>query len=115
MLGLFDRPADEQTFGVLLKSPAIPGLTESLTDLRPTEWQIILAKLRRARLLAREDPHNPGQLIPIPWFVSILANSSGTNKRMHGRNAIGGSISIIKRSRRGCRIASGRWSHFSQQ
>src|SRR5262249_32540283 len=32
MLGLFDRPADEQTFGVLLKSPAIPGLTESLTD-----------------------------------------------------------------------------------
>jgi tetratricopeptide (TPR) repeat protein len=62
MLVLFDRPADEQTFAVLLKSPAIPGLTESLTDLRPTEWQTILAKLRRARLLAREDPHNPGQL-----------------------------------------------------
>jgi hypothetical protein len=62
MLGLFDRPADEQTFGVLLESPAIPGLTESLTDLHPTEWQIILAKLRRARLLAREDPHNPGCL-----------------------------------------------------
>jgi hypothetical protein len=62
MLGLFDRPADEQTFAVLLKSPTIPGLTESLTDLRPTEWQTILAKLRRARLLAREDPHNPGQL-----------------------------------------------------
>ena len=62
MLGLFDRPADEQTFGVLLKSPAIAGLTESLTDLRSTEWQTILAKLRRARLLAREDPYNPGQL-----------------------------------------------------
>jgi serine/threonine protein kinase/predicted ATPase len=62
MLGLFDRPADEQTFGVLLKSPAIPGLTESLTDLDPTEWQTILAKLRRASLLAREDPQNPGQL-----------------------------------------------------
>ena len=62
MLGLFDRPAQEQTFGALLKSPAIPGLTESLTDLRPTEWQTFLAKLRRARLLAQEDPHNPGQL-----------------------------------------------------
>jgi hypothetical protein len=62
MLGLFDRPVDELTFAVLLKSPAIPGLTESLTDLRPAEWQTILAKLRRARLLAREDPHNPGQL-----------------------------------------------------
>jgi hypothetical protein len=62
ILGLFDRPVDEQTVGALLKSPAIPGLTESLTDLRPTEWQTILAKLRRAKLLAREDPHNPGQL-----------------------------------------------------
>src|SRR6202035_1376218 len=62
ILGLFDRPADEQTLGALLKSPAIPCLTESLTDLRSTEWQTILAKLRRARLLAGEDPHNPRQL-----------------------------------------------------
>jgi hypothetical protein len=62
VLGLFDRPADENALGALLKSPAIPGLTESLTDLRPTEWQSILARLRRARLLVGEDPHNPGQL-----------------------------------------------------
>src|SRR5262249_16062349 len=62
MLGLFDRPADERAFGALLKSPPIPGLTESLIDLSPIEWQTMLAKLRRARLLAREDPHNPGQL-----------------------------------------------------
>jgi hypothetical protein len=40
VLGLFDRPADEQTFSVLLKSPAIPGLTESLTDLHPTQWHL---------------------------------------------------------------------------
>ena len=62
MLGLFDRPADEKALEALLKSPAIPGLTESLTDLRPTAWRTILAKLRRARLLAGEDPHNPGCL-----------------------------------------------------
>jgi hypothetical protein len=62
MLGLFDRPVDERALGALLKSPAIPGLTESLTDLRPTEWQTILARLRRARLLAGQDPHNPGYL-----------------------------------------------------
>jgi tetratricopeptide (TPR) repeat protein len=78
MLGLFDRPAGEQTFAVLLKSPAIPGLTESLTDLRPAEWQTILAKLRRARLLAREDPHNPGQLDTHPlvreYFGEQLRN-----------------------------------------
>ncbi len=62
MLGLFDRPADELTLGVLLKPPAIGGLTESLTDLSPIEWRTILARLRRARLLAGEDPHNPGHL-----------------------------------------------------
>jgi predicted ATPase len=62
MLGLFDRPADEKVFGNLLEPPAIPGLTESLTDLNPTEWRTILAKLRRGRLLAAEDPHNPGHL-----------------------------------------------------
>jgi len=62
MLGLFDRPADEKALESLRKSPAIHGLTESLTDLSPTEWRTILAKLRRARLLAGEDPHNPGCL-----------------------------------------------------
>src|SRR5258708_3206858 len=62
LLGLFDRPTDEKALGTLLKSPAIPGLTESLTDLRPTSWRTILAKLRRARLLAGEDPHSPGHL-----------------------------------------------------
>src|SRR5580704_10332398 len=62
MLGLFDRPADEKAICALLKSPAIPGLTESLTDLSPSEWRTILARLRRARLLAAEDSHRPGQL-----------------------------------------------------
>jgi hypothetical protein len=62
ILGLFDRPADERAVGALLKLPAIRGLTESLTDLSSTEWRMVFARLRRARLLAREDPHNPGHL-----------------------------------------------------
>jgi serine/threonine protein kinase len=62
MLGLFDRPANEKAFGALLRSPAIRGLTESLTDSSPTEWRTILGRLRRARLLAAEDPHNPQHL-----------------------------------------------------
>jgi serine/threonine protein kinase len=62
ILGLFDRPADEKALDALLKPPAIRGLTESLTDLSPTERRTILARLRRARLLAGEDQHNPGQL-----------------------------------------------------
>jgi predicted ATPase len=60
ILGLFDRPAEEKAIAALLKPPAIPGLTESLTNLSPTEWRAILARLRRARLLAGEDPDNPG-------------------------------------------------------
>jgi tetratricopeptide (TPR) repeat protein len=62
MLGLFDRPAEEKAIGALLKPPAMQGLTELLTDLSPTEWRTILAKLRRARLLTGEDPQNPGCL-----------------------------------------------------
>ena len=62
VLGLFNRPADEKALGALLKPPAIHGLTESLTDLSPTEWRTILSKLRRARLVAGEDPHNPRHL-----------------------------------------------------
>jgi hypothetical protein len=60
ILGLFDRPAEEKAIAALLKPPAIPGLTESLTNLSPAEWRTILARLRRARLLAGEDVHNPG-------------------------------------------------------
>jgi predicted ATPase len=80
MLGLFDRPADEKALGALLKSPAIPGLTESLTNLRTTEWQTILAKLRRARLLAREDPHNPWQLDTHPLIREYFGDQLRTQQ-----------------------------------
>jgi hypothetical protein len=113
MLGLFDRPADEKVLGALLKSPAIPGLTESLTDLHPTARRTILAKLRRARLLAVEDPQILDISIPILSFANTLANSSGVNKWMRGRNVISGSFTIIKRLRRTCQIVPGTWSHFS--
>ena len=62
ILGLFDRPADEKTLGALLRPPPIRGLTEPLSDLSPTEWRTILARLRRARLLAGGDPQNPDYL-----------------------------------------------------
>jgi serine/threonine protein kinase/tetratricopeptide (TPR) repeat protein len=62
MLGLFDRPADEKALRAVLKPPAIPELTEFLAGLSVTEWRMTLTRLRRARLLAGEDPHNPGQV-----------------------------------------------------
>ncbi|MBV8970544.1 MAG: protein kinase [Verrucomicrobia bacterium] len=78
MLGLFDRPAEESALEALARPPVIPGLTESLTGLSPSQWRAILAKLRRARLLAGEDPHNPGQLDTHPlvreYFGEQLRN-----------------------------------------
>ena len=78
MLGLFDRPADEKAFDALLKPPAIPGLTEALTGLSARQWQSILARLRRAKLLAGEDPHNRGDLDTHPlvreYFGEQLRN-----------------------------------------
>jgi serine/threonine protein kinase len=62
ILGLFDRPADEEALAALLKPPAIPGLTASLTDLSQIERRTIIARLRRARLISGEDLHNPGQV-----------------------------------------------------
>jgi predicted ATPase len=62
MLGLFDRPSDENALGALLKLPVIRGITDSLTNLSQSEWRTILARLRRARLLTAEDPHHPGHL-----------------------------------------------------
>src|SRR6202035_2275368 len=78
ILGLFDRPADEKVLRALLNQPVIRGLTESLNHLSPTEWRTILARLRRARLLAGEDPQNPGQLDTHPlvreYFGEQLRN-----------------------------------------
>ena len=37
ILGLFDRPADERVLSALLQAPAVPGLTESLTNLSPSQ------------------------------------------------------------------------------
>jgi predicted ATPase len=74
MLGLFDRPADEMVIGALLNPPPIPGITESLTGLSPVEWRIILAKLRRTRLLAGEDPYHRGYLDTHPLVREFFGN-----------------------------------------
>jgi hypothetical protein len=81
ILGLFDRAADEKALRVLLKPPAIRGLTESLTNLRPTEWGTILAKLRRAKLLAGEDPQNRGYLDTHPLVREYFGEQLRTQRR----------------------------------
>ncbi len=59
MLGLFNRPADGPAVAVLSAPPAIPGLTDRLQDLSERDWRLVLAKLRRAGLLAEKDPAQP--------------------------------------------------------
>ncbi len=80
MLGLFDRPVSESVLEVLLQSPVIPGLTESLADLDPSEWRTVLARLRRARLLAQPDPYNQGQLDMHPLVREYFGEQFRTHK-----------------------------------
>jgi hypothetical protein len=61
LLGLFDRPADENALEAVLKPPAIKNLTEPLAGLNRIEWRPILGRLR-ARLLTPEGQRNPGYL-----------------------------------------------------
>jgi predicted ATPase len=62
MLGLFDRPAEEQAVEALLKPPVIAGLTDFLSDPSPADWRRVIARLRRAKLVAQDDPHHRGSL-----------------------------------------------------
>ncbi|MDQ1592808.1 MAG: hypothetical protein QOG71_3435 [Pyrinomonadaceae bacterium] len=62
MLGLFNRPADRDAIAALRAAPPIPGLTDALQNLNETEWQRVLSKLRRAKLLAEPSPNQPGTL-----------------------------------------------------
>jgi tetratricopeptide (TPR) repeat protein len=52
LIGFFDRPAEERAIMALRTSPAISGLTEHLQNLNQAEWQRVLSKLRRAKLIA---------------------------------------------------------------
>ena len=114
MLGLFDRPADEKALGALLKPPAIRGLTESLTNLNPTEWRTILAKLRRARLLAGEDPHNPGCLDTHPLVREYFGEQLRSQRTEAWKECNRRLYRLLSNAcAPAARIVSGTWSHFS--
>jgi tetratricopeptide (TPR) repeat protein len=56
MMGLFDGPAESGAIDVLRAAPSIKGLTSKLGDLPIEDWRFALNNLRRAGLLAKEDP-----------------------------------------------------------
>jgi len=113
ILGLFDRPADERAVGALLKLPAIRGLTESLTDLSSTEWRMVFSRLRRARLLAREDPHNPGHLDTHPLVREYFGEQLRSQRTEAWKECNRRLYNYYRTLAPHLRIVLGRWSHFS--
>jgi TolB-like protein len=113
MLGLFDRPADEKAIAPLLELPGIPGLTESLTDLSQIEWRTLIARLRRARLLAAEDPNNPGNLDAHPLVREYFGGQLRSLRIDAWKEVTLGFTITIRRLRPSCQRHSERWSRFS--
>jgi hypothetical protein len=59
VMALFDRPAEGQSITALRATSDIPGLTEPLKNLSEEDWKRALDRLRRAKLIAENDPDNP--------------------------------------------------------
>ena len=55
MLGLFDRPAEEDEITALRAEPVIPGLTDALVGVDERAWKRAAARLGRVGLLAEQD------------------------------------------------------------
>ncbi|MCK4763291.1 MAG: TIR domain-containing protein [Candidatus Aminicenantes bacterium] len=62
MMGLFDRPAPAGAIEALRADPVLPGVTGRLQNLSKEDWLYVLDNLRRAHLLAKENPISPGSL-----------------------------------------------------
>jgi tetratricopeptide (TPR) repeat protein/anti-sigma regulatory factor (Ser/Thr protein kinase) len=55
MVGLFDRPAEEDEIAALRAEPIVPGLTDALVGVDGRAWMRAVAKLERAGLLTKHD------------------------------------------------------------
>ena len=62
ILGLFSSPADKEEMMAVRAAPAIPDLTEHIQSMSEAEWQKLITKLRRLKLLAPESKHRPDTL-----------------------------------------------------
>ena len=90
IMGLFDRPAEGGAIEVLRAAPPIKKLTTKLTDLSHEDWQFALNNLRKAGLLAKEDPGMPDTLDCHPLIREhfgdeLMENSPEAWKEAHYR------------------------------
>ena len=114
MLGLFDRPADEKALEVSVETTRYSGPYRVVDGFEPERVANDSCQVKKSKTPRWEKIRTILDIsMLILLSVNTLANSSGIGERMPGRNVTGGCITIIERLRRSCRIASGRWSHFS--
>ncbi len=92
MLGLFDQPVPREVFDALIAPPAIPGLTDGAlaAEVRATQWNEAIARLRDQGLLSPADGDAPGALDCHPlvreYFGQRLAQIDRTAfKTAHSR------------------------------
>jgi tetratricopeptide (TPR) repeat protein len=90
IMGLFDRPAESGAIEVLKALPPIEGLTTKLNDLSHEDWQFALNNLRKADLLAKEDPAMPDtldchSLIREHFGDELIENNTEAWKEAHNR------------------------------
>ncbi len=63
LLGFFDRPADADSLEALRKVPAISGLNEQLASLDDIQWQRVLDRLQKLRLIHIQLTDSGKQLV----------------------------------------------------
>ncbi|MGO8955053.1 MAG: SEC-C metal-binding domain-containing protein [Rhodomicrobium sp.] len=92
MLGLFDQPVPREVFDALVAPPAIPGLSDGMlaAEVRTTQWNEAIARLRDQGLISPADPDAPGALDCHPlvreYFGQRLAQIDRTAfKAAHSR------------------------------
>jgi tetratricopeptide (TPR) repeat protein len=90
MMGLFDSPAEGGAIEVLRAAPPIQGLTSEMNNLSDDEWCFAIDNLRKAGLLAKEDPHEPDALDCHPLIREHFGEKLKNNnpeawKEAHGR------------------------------
>jgi tetratricopeptide (TPR) repeat protein len=90
IMGLFDRPAEKGAIDVLIAAPVIDGLTNKIQGLPNDKYILVLKHLRKARLLAERDIHEPNTFDCHPllreYFGEKLKNeNNGTWQEAHGR------------------------------
>ena len=76
LLGLFNRPAPGGALKVLRAEPKVAGLNEALVGLSAPQWNQVLARLRRAGLVEKENRDDVGAVDAHPlvreYFGEVL-------------------------------------------